>query len=250
MAPIADRRSSVQIPYARSRQRTRSVAARTCVLLADDHEVLRMGVRALLEQERDMVVVGEAQDGREAVEEAVRLRPHVVVMDIAMPRLGGIEATRLILEAVPSTRVLVLSAHDDHEYIDRVKEIGAAGYLMKHSSLENLCSAIRIVSEGRTCFVGGSTSADEDGGVRCAAAAWSARPAPKRLTAREVEVLQGIAASRCNKEIARELGLSVKTVEKHRQRLMMRLGIHDVAGLTQYAIGSGVVECCGGRSFY
>jgi two-component system, NarL family, nitrate/nitrite response regulator NarL len=208
------------------------------VLLADDHQVVRQGIRALLESEEDIVVVGEAVDGRRAVELAKKLRPDVVVMDIAMPRLNGLEATRQILEAAPNMRVLVLSAHSDEEYVSRIRELGGAGYLLKQSSLSQMTKAIREARAGKL-FVGPPQSPGRSP---------STSTGVPRLTKREAEVLQLIVEGRANKETAGELGISIKTVEKHRQSLMTKLDIHDVAGLTHFAIATGVVELRTGRS--
>lgn len=210
------------------------------VLLVDDHTLIRQGVRVLLEAEDDIVVVGEAEDGREAVAMVAKLRPAVVVMDIAMPQLNGLEATRQILDAAPQTRVLILSAHDDEEYVERVTGLGAAGYVLKQSSLEDLATAIRTASEGRTYS---SPSIPKRPPRRDSATPGTPpTPLPTRLTAREAEVLQLVAEGKANKQTAAALHISIKTVEKHRQSLMTKLDIHDVAGLTRYAIAIGSIE--------
>ena len=212
------------------------------VLLADDHTVVREGLRALLRAEADLAVVGEAQNGRLAVELTKKLRPAVVVMDLAMPQLNGLEATRQILLAVPATKVLILSAHNDDEYVECVIAAGAAGYLLKQSSAHILAEAIRAVEKGRPVFSPAIARRlrNEGGKLR------APRDAPGRrrslLTSREEEVLQLVAEGAPNKQVASELGISIKTVEKHRQHLMDKLDIHDTAGLTRYAIAAGVVE--------
>jgi len=205
------------------------------VLLAEDHLVVREGIGALLKSESDIEVVGEARDGRQAVQLARALLPDVVVMDIAMPLLNGLEATRQILKAVPATRVLILSAHDDDEYVEQTAALGAAGYLIKNTSAHLLARAIREVHAGKTAFRPSLSRPLLD------------RPqAPSsrilRLSSREVEVLQLIAEGKANKQTAAEMGISIKTVEKHRQNLMGKLDIHDTAGLTRYAIAAGVIE--------
>jgi DNA-binding NarL/FixJ family response regulator len=212
-----------------------SPTAKTSTLLVDDHTVIRQGLRKLLEAEDDIVVVGEAQDGRQAVAMALRLRPDVVVMDIAMPLLNGIEATRQILDAVPATRVLILSAHSDEEYVDRVTELGAVGYVLKQSSLEDLATAIRAARAGKT-YVSPAVSR------RPRRSVGGRTTLPMQLTSREAEVLQLVAEGKANKQTAAELHISIKTVEKHRQRLMSKLDIHDTAGLTRYAISAGIIE--------
>jgi DNA-binding NarL/FixJ family response regulator len=202
------------------------------VLLADDHTVVREGLRALLRAEADLAVVGEAQNGRLAVELTKKLRPAVVVMDLAMPQLNGLEATRQILLAVPATKVLILSAHNDDEYVECVIAAGAAGYLLKQSSAHILAEAIRAVEKGRSVFSPAIARRLGDKGGR----------RRSLLTSREEEVLQLVAEGAPNKQVASELGISIKTVEKHRQHLMDKLDIHDTAGLTRYAIAAGVVE--------
>jgi DNA-binding NarL/FixJ family response regulator len=217
--------------------------------LVEDHEVVRQGLRALLDAEVDIVVVGEAEDGHYAIEAARALRPDVVVMDIAMPRLNGLEATRQILAAAPATRVLILSAHSDDEYVERASELGAVGYVLKQSSLADLAQAIRASRIG-AMYVSPSIAERVRGpGAKPSAPAASGERMP-RLTVREAEVLQRIVEGKANKETARELGISIKTVEKHRQSLMTKLDIHDVAGLTHYAISRGIVICAGRRASF
>jgi DNA-binding NarL/FixJ family response regulator len=212
------------------------------VLLVDDHTLLRKGIKSLLAIEPGIVVVGEAKDGREAVAMARALDPDVVLMDIAMPNMNGIEATRQIRKAAPRSRVLILSAHSDDHYIEGVTALGAVGFILKQSSLADLSRAIRRTAGGGT-FVSPAVSnriIEPIPGPHP-----PGTPVPRRvprLSSREAEVLQLIAEGRANKESARELGISIKTVEKHRQRLMSKLDIHDVAGLTRYAVTAGLIE--------
>lgn len=213
------------------------------VLLAEDHAVVREGLRALLATEADIVVVAEAENGRQAVERCKALLPDVVVMDIAMPLLNGLEATRQILKALPETKILVLSAHGDDEYVEQVIELGALGYLVKQTSALLLAKAIRAVHKGNTYF---SPAISKRLGERRETPVQGASGRRKkqdiRLTSREVEILQLIAEGKANKQSAAELGISIKTVEKHRQALMVKLGIHDTAGLTRYALAAGIIE--------
>ena len=210
------------------------------VLLAEDHTIVREGLRTLLEAEGDIRVVGEADTGRKAVELARKLRPDVVVMDIAMPVLNGMEATRQIIRAIPEARVIILSAHSDEAYVEQLIALGALGYLLKQTSASILSKAVREVHKGHSFFSSSITrrprlpSGPNDAG----------KPPrkPEILSSREVEVLQLIAEGRANKQVAADLGISVKTVEKHRQRLMEKLNIHDTAGLTRHAIAAGVIE--------
>ena len=210
------------------------------VLLAEDHAIVREGFRKLLEAEGDFQVVGEANNGRAAVDMTKKLRPDVVVMDIAMPLLNGLEATRQILQALPGTRILILSAHSDDAYIEHLNAVGAAGYLIKQTSSHILAKAIREVDRGNT-FFGPSIAKrlhKQDPDARGKARGKQVA----QLSSREMEVLQLIAEGQANKQIAAELDISVKTVEKHRQSVMDKLRIHDTAGLTRYAISAGIIE--------
>lgn len=212
------------------------------VLLAEDHTIVREGFRKMLEMENDFEIVGEAQDGRQAVALAGQLRPKIVLMDIAMPMLNGLEATRQVLKALPETRVLILSAHNDDAYVKNAADSGAAGFLLKQTSSHEVCRAIREIHKGKTFF---TPSVSER-------LARLNRPSPNRrgtrknkavqLTSREMEVLQLIAEGKANKEAAAELGIGVKTIEKHREHLMQKLDIHDTAGLTRHAISAGIIE--------
>ena len=215
---------------------------RITVVLAEDHMIVREGLKTLLEVERDIEVIGEAATGYQAVELAVKLHPDVVIMDIAMPQMNGLEATRQILKDGPGVKILILSAHSDDAYIERVTALGAAGYLLKQTSAHFLAEAIREVQKGNTFF--SPTVAKRL--HRRQQASLDLNGLPKaglaRLSSREVEVLQLIAEGAANKQIAETLGISVKTVEKHREHLMHKLDIHDTAGLTRYAIAAGIIE--------
>ncbi len=192
------------------------------VLLADDHTVVREGLRALLQATPDIGVVGEADNGRLAVQLAQNLQPDVVVMDVVMPQLNGVEATRQILRDSPHTKVLVLSSYSDDEKVAQLIEHGAIGYLVKQAASNDLVKAIREARKGNAFFV--------------------VKKKADHLTSRETEVLQLIAEGYANKQIADVLGISIKTVEKHRQQLMDKLNIHEVAGLTRHAIARGMIE--------
>jgi DNA-binding NarL/FixJ family response regulator len=213
---------------------------RITVLLADDHEIVREGFRKLLEAEDDLEVIGEAQNGRQAVELTRKLRPSVVVMDIAMPLLNGFEATRQIRKAFPSTNVVVLSAHNDDAYVEQAIAYGAAGFLLKQTSSHDLSRAIRTVQKGNTFFSPSIARRLHDEKMPAGGGALGKKVA--RLSSRELEVLQLIAEGNANNQTAAELGISIKTVEKHRQNLMAKLNIHEISGLTRYAISAGIIE--------
>jgi len=210
------------------------------VLLAEDHMIVREGFRKLLEAEKDIEIVGEAQTGRQAVELTKKLRPSVVVMDIAMPLLNGLEATRQIRKAFPATKVVMLSAHSDDAYVDQAISIGAVGFLLKQTSSHDLSVAIREVYQGKTFFSPSISKRLHNQKVPAAGGALRKKVA--RLSSRELEVLQLIAEGKANKQTAAELGISIKTVEKHRQNLMSKLNIHEISGLTRYAIAAGIIE--------
>jgi len=214
---------------------------RITVLLAEDHQIVREGFRSLLKHERDIEVIGEAADGREAVRLTRKLRPEVVVMDIAMPLLNGVEAARQIRKAFPDTKVLFLSAHSDDAYVEKVAVLGATGFLLKQTSSENLAVAIREVQKGNS-FYSQSISKRVEKRSRKSKERGASAKSSNRLSPREVEVLQLIAEGKPNKEVAAQLGVTFKTVDKHRQHLMSKLDIHDIAGLTRYAIAEGIIE--------
>ena len=211
------------------------------VVLVDDHAVVRQGLRALLEAEGDIAVIGEAENGREAVAVARKTFPDVVVMDVAMPGLNGLEATRQILRSLPSTKVLVLTSYGDDDYVTQLMGAGPSGYLVKQTAADDLLKAIRQVKAGRTFF---SPVIARRMQQQSRAAFMVGDPSPRneKLTSREAEVLQLVAEGLANKQIAAELSISIKTVEKHRQQAMNKLNIHEVAGLTRYALSKGWVE--------
>ncbi len=212
------------------------------LMLVDDHAIVRQGLRVLLEKEPDFLVVGEADTGRQAVELACKHQPDVVVMDVAMPGLNGLEATRQIIQEAPAVKVLVLSSYNDEEYVRRVVEWGASGYLLKQTAAEELIWAIHEVAAGNVFYSTGlvrrALSHEQDGLLRGTPGA----PPAARLTTREAEVLQLIAEGLPNKGIASELRISVKTVGKHREKVMNKLNIHDIAGLTRYAMSKGIIR--------
>ena len=204
--------------------------------------LVREGLRMLLELEKDLQIVGEAEDGRQAVALVKKLRPAVVLMDIAMPLLNGLEATRQIRKDCPATKVLILSAQGHAAFVKQVTEIGAAGFLLKHTSSAVLAKAIREVQKGNTFFSPAIAKQLQGRDQKSLDREGQLKTKSNHLSSREMEVLQLIAEGQPNKQVAAELGVSFKTVDKHRQHLMSKLNIHDVAGLTRYAIAEGIIE--------
>ena len=206
------------------------------ILLADDHSLVRQGFSMILEAQADMQIVGQAGNGREAVDLAAKLRPDVVVMDVAMPELNGIEATRRIIEASPRIRVLALSMHKDSVYVREVLRAGARGYLLKDSGDADLVAAVRAVAQGDGYLsprVSDSVLSDYRRHVT---------DPLDLLSSREREVLQMIAEGKTNKEIANSLNLSVYTVEAHRGRVMEKLNLHSTSELVRFALRSGLID--------
>jgi DNA-binding NarL/FixJ family response regulator len=211
------------------------------VLLAEDHTIVREGFRKMLELDGDFEIVGEAQDGRKAIAFAKKFHPDVVLMDIAMPLLNGLEATRQLLKERPLTKVLILSAHSDDAYVQNAIDSGAVGFLLKQTSAHEVCRAIRVVHSGKKFFIPTIAKRQERLHATTDRSGVTKKKAVQ-LTSREMEVVQLIAEGKANKEIAAELGIGIKTVEKHREHLMAKLDIHDTAGLTRYAISAGIIE--------
>lgn len=209
------------------------------VLIADDHALVRAGIRSLLESLRDIDVVAEAREGREALALVRRHHPHVALVDVAMPEMNGIELAAEIARVEPATRVVILSMHATEEYVRRALRAGAAGYLLKDAGVSELETAVRAVARGESYLspavsgfvVAGYVQPRAEGGSEL-----------ERLTPRQREVLQLVAEGHATKEIAQRLGIGVRTVETHRAQLMERLAIHDVAGLVRFAIRAGLIS--------
>ena len=212
------------------------------VLVVDDHNIVRQGLKALLTAEGDINVIAEAQTGREAVQLTEKYRPDVVIMDLAMPLLNGWEATRQILKAVPSAKVLILSTYDADEHVQQAIAAGAAAYLIKQVAAADLVKAVREVKKGNAYFSPGIAQRLREQSRRTLSGEAPPKTNNTELTLREAEVLQLIAEGFANKQIAGELGLSVKTVEKHRQQVMNKLNIHDTASLVRHAAAKGIIE--------
>jgi len=211
----------------------------TTILLADDHRLVREGLRKLIEEREDLRVVAEATTGQEAIELCEGLQPDIVLMDISMPGLSGIDATRRICKSNPGTRVLILSMHDNQGYVEEVLRSGASGYVLKDSAASDLLQAIDAVRRGDSFLSPTVTQQVVD-----AIARPGDRPlaAASHLTDREREVLTLIAEGLSSKEIAQKLGVSLKTIESHRANLMDKLDIHKVSGLVRFAIRAGLVS--------
>ena len=210
------------------------------VLLADDHKIVRDGLRNLLEKHADIAVLGEAEDGREALHLTRKLSPDIVVMDIAMPELNGIEATRQILSEYSGVKIVALSMHSDKRFVSEMLKAGASAYLLKDCAFEELITAIRTIMKGKIYLSPGIA------GVVLADYIRSDRKADQtafsQLTDREREVLQLMAEGKTTKEVAAHLNLSIKTVETHRMNIMTKLDIHSIAELTKYAIREGLTS--------
>lgn len=208
----------------------------TRVLLADDHAILRQGLMGILAGSGEVEVVAEAADGQEAVEKSLATRPDVVILDITMPRLSGLEAARRIREALPETRILILTMHEDEEYVLKMMRAGASGYLVKDGAASELMAAVRAVRAGRAYFAPQAARAVSD--VYLAGGRLPEDPY-ERLTSREREVFRLLGEGRTNAEVAKVLTISLKTVDNHRTRIMDKLGVHNAAGLLRHAARLG-----------
>lgn len=213
----------------------------TRIILADDHAIFREGLRAQLSSVKGMEVVGEAGDGRQAVKLAEKIKPDVVVLDISMPLLNGIEAARQIIKAVPKARVIILSMHKDRQYITEALKAGALGYIAKEESFNRLVTAIKTVLKGKIYLCPDTENIVLSDFVRQLRSANSATSGPP-LTDREREVLQLIAEGKTGKDIAGILFVSPTTIETHRRNIMRKLGIHTTAGLVKYAIQHKIIS--------
>jgi two-component system, NarL family, response regulator NreC len=211
------------------------------ILLADDHTVVRQGLRKVLEERPDWVVVAEAGNGRDAVKQAEELKPDVAILDVAMPLLNGIEATRQIVRRSPATRVLVLTMHSDEAYVNQILKAGATGYLLKDSADVDLIQAVGAVSQGKSFFSPGVARLMLDDYVRQLADK-GITDRYESLSEREREIFQLIAEGKANKEIAHILSISPSTVETHRARIMEKLDLHSAAEIVLYAVRRGVIR--------
>lgn len=210
------------------------------ILIADDHELIRKGLRTALDGHEGWTVCGEAKNGREAVQMANATRPDIVIMDLTMPELNGLDATRRICRDLPNTHVLILTMHDSEQLIHEVLSAGAKGYILKSDAGSNIPTAIGRLLEGNTFF----TSAAEELLLKAPGAVRPGRDdmSPETLTPREREIIQLIAEGNSNKEVASALGISVKTADTHRTNLMRKLAIHSVSEIVRYAIRNKMIQ--------
>jgi DNA-binding NarL/FixJ family response regulator len=211
------------------------------VFIADDHPVVRDGLRLILGTQEDITIVGEAADGRNAVDQVLRLKPDVVIMDIAMPELNGIEATQQILETLPAVKVIILSMHSSTEYVSRALRAGALGYILKESAGKNVVNAVKTVYLGHRYLCQRVTESLIGDYINLQEAPPGRSPLA-RLSPREREILQLVTEGKTSKEIGLMLFLSPKTVETYRSRLMVKLGIKDVPSLVKFAIQHGITS--------
>jgi DNA-binding NarL/FixJ family response regulator len=219
---------------------TRSIE-RLRILVADDHELVRRGIRGLLRVRRGWTVVGEAVNGREAVEKTSKLKPDVAILDISMPDLDGLQATRQIREVAPGTSVVVLTMHESDQMVRRVLEAGALGYVLKSDLAAHLVKAVKSVSAGKLFLTPRVSNIVLNGFLKDANQPEPRENSRSRLTPREVQIVRHLAEGKSNKEMAAELGITVRTVETHRAKIMLKLGLHSLAELIRYAIRSEIV---------
>jgi DNA-binding NarL/FixJ family response regulator len=212
------------------------------ILVADDHELVRRGIRGLLRARRGWIVVGEAANGREAVEKALRLKPDVAIVDISMPELDGLQATRQIREAVPTTQVVVLTMHDSGQMVRRVLDSGAFGYVLKSDLAAHLVKAVKDVSAGKRFLTPRVSDIVVKGFLKTRNAPDPTEHSRARPTPREVEIIRLLAEGKANKEIAADLGITTRTVETHRAKIMLKLGLHSLAELIHYALRKEILS--------
>lgn len=212
------------------------------ILIAEDHKIVRKGLQALLKLEDDFMVVAEAENGMQAIEMAQELKPKVILMDVAMPILNGLESTKQIMKVMPNAKIIILSAYADDNYVDKALEVGACGYLVKQCSPGILSQAIRNAVQGEYVFSPTVEERLKQMNQETIDHKGITRHKTQTLSSRESQILQLIAEGMSNKIIANLLIISIKTVDKHRQNLMKKLCIHDTAGLTRYAISEGIIE--------
>jgi DNA-binding NarL/FixJ family response regulator len=215
------------------------------ILIADDHALVRQGAKVVIQARQGWKVVGEAANGREAVQKAIALKPDVVVVDIGMPELDGVEVARQIREGVPSTKVLVLTMHESDQMVKRALDAGALGYILKSDLTECLARAVKAVSEGKRFLTPKVSEIVLDGFLKTRSQRQQGQRAGARITPRESEIIRLLAEGKANKEIAPRLGITVRTVETHRAKIMLKLGLHSLAELIHYAMRHGIATVQG-----
>ena len=212
------------------------------ILIADDHEIVRRGLRNLIETQANWEVAGEAITGRQAVEEATRLTPDLVIMDISMPEMNGLEATRQICKIAPDTQVLILSIHENEQLVHEVLEAGARGYVLKSDAGRDLIAAVESLCQHKLFFTPKVSEMVLEGYLKNGTVADNYKSPQSRLTAREREIVQLLGEGQSNKEVAESLSISVKTVETHRSHIMEKLNIHSLGDLIRYAVRNHLIQ--------
>ncbi|RPH34941.1 DNA-binding response regulator [bacterium] len=240
-------RTRGQLFRSQFRWRCRSTMKKTRIIIADDHSVVRSGLRLLLQSSPDFTVVAEAEDGEEAVTLVDRHKPEVVIMDISMPKLNGIEATGIMKQSNPDLKIIILTVHEDEEYVYQMLRAGASGYVLKSAGKKEIFAAIESALSGERFFSPGISKLIIEGFIKRDKEQLQAQEqlqthSKQQLTKREIEVLQYIAQGFTNRKIAEALFLSIRTINTHRTNLMQKLDIHDTARLVRYAIETGLVK--------
>ena len=214
------------------------------ILIADDHGLVRRGARTILQAHRGWKVVGEAADGRETLEKTLKLKPDVVVVDISMPELDGVEVTRQIRKSLPDVKVLVLTMHESDQMIRRALDAGANGYLLKSDLIDDLPEAVRTVSENKSFLTPKISEIVLEGFINAGNKPEDPKPGP-RINPRELEIIRLLAEGKSNKEVSTQLGITVRTVETHRSKIMLKLGLHSLAELIHYAMRNEIISVKG-----
>ena len=212
------------------------------ILIADDHGLLRRGARTILQAHHGWKVIGEAANGREAVEKTLKLKPDVLVVDISMPELDGVEVTRQIRKSLPDVKVLVLTMHESDQMVRRALDAGANGYLLKSDLPDYLPKAVKAIAENKSFLTPKISEIVLEGFINAGNKPEEGKPASPRITPRELEIVRLLAEGKSNKEISIQLGITVKTVETHRSKIMLKLDLHSLAELIHYAMRNGIIS--------
>ncbi|PYK93418.1 MAG: DNA-binding response regulator [Verrucomicrobia bacterium] len=215
------------------------------ILIADDHGLVRRGARAVLHARRDWRVVGDAANGRETIQKAIKLKPNVVILDVSMPELDGVEVARQIRESLPDTKILVLTMHESDQMVQCALHAGAHGYILKSDLTDSLPKAVRAVAEGKRFLTPKVSEIVLDGFLKTRSEHQQQGRRSTRTTPREIEIIRLLAEGKSNKEIAARLGITVRTVETHRSKIMLKLDLHSLAELIHYAMRLGIVTLPG-----